>query len=60
MPIVRVPDVVVRERVDIRVRLTIDVDVHVSNGYCRMSHLYHRRSRHTRDILHIRDRAVFY
>ena len=31
-PIVRVPDVVVRERVDIRERLTIDEDVHDSNG----------------------------
>ena len=42
MPIVRVPDVVVRELVDIRLRLAIAVDVHVGHGTCRMSHLLHR------------------
>ena len=55
MPIVRVPDVVVRELVDIRVRLAIAVDVHVGHGTCRMSHLLHRQPK-----ANARDRAVYY
>jgi len=42
MLVLGVPVIVVRELVNVRVRLTT-VDVHVGNGSCRVSHLFHYR-----------------
>jgi len=46
MPILGVPDVVVRERVDVHLEPVIVVDVHVGNEIRTMSHLYHCRPKH--------------